>query len=284
MTAHKEKLEKKYVTEKAPDWVDHYTPTQLLEISQDDQKTTKIKSSGKGVCFLNNETVYTSDTYNQTYKLQAWSLSNSDTLQGISVNEILIKDNQYVAMHRLTVIRDTCTISKLDDLNVRVLSDEQSSSRGTIDNSKKVHFVIKDLHIGDVFIIEYSVITAFTEKNYLDKKYFRYIRTIPNGYWYYRRDFFKIINRRSGGLKVSKKYFRNESGNVLPTTEEVIEPGKDFVHEQLNLQLEFKDDIIPAFIDATSLASWEEISSFQLGLRWGLMRLNIQVAILAILQ
>lgn len=258
-----EKLGKKYTHEQAPDWVEHYTAAQLLEISQDDQKTTEIKNSGKGVSFLNNEIVRTDNGKNHVYYLKVWSLSNSDILQSVTVSEILARENEYVAIHRVAVLREGALIDKHGDLNVRVLDDEQSSSRGMINKNKKIHFVIKDLRLGDVFVLEYSVIANFTDKNYLDKEYFRYVRTTPNGYWFYKRDLFKVINARKEKLQVIKKYARDNDNNITEEQPEVVEVGKEFVSENLNLQLEYRDDIIMPYLEVTTPASWKDISSFQ---------------------
>ena len=73
-------------------------------------------------------------------------------------------------------LRHDVLIDKIVDTTFRVFDNEQTSSYGSVNKEKKVHCIINDLRLGDVFIIEYSLVNLITEDNLLDKKYYRSFR------------------------------------------------------------------------------------------------------------
>lgn len=253
--------EKSYSFNKVPNWVSVISDEEIISLTVENEKNEVIKASGKGLCHIRREIINTSELSNQTYLLSAWNLNNPEILQGASVSEVFLKEADHLDLHRIQIIRNGELIDKKDDLKVRVLDDESTSSSGSINKNKKVHIVINNLQLGDVLVWEQTIITTFSEKNHVDKKYFRYIHDLPSGYWFYNKYDFKLIQNRADLICVKQRYFRNENGEKLPEKIVKISQGQSYNFEKIDYILNNKPTEFNPYLEIATDASWKDIST-----------------------
>jgi hypothetical protein len=252
----------KFKTAEAPEWAGKISNEQLLVLSVPNDRAKAVKEAGKGLCYFYKEVLNTTNQQNQDYILRSWHLNNADNLQGASIMEFLINENQHIIMHRLLLIRDGQLIDKTKDLNVRVFNDEKSSSFGTINKTNKVNCVVSDLRLNDIFIQEYSHVTVFKEDNFLDKKFFRSILSSPKEYWFYMKYSYKLIQNRDEKVNVRKKYFRDAEGQKLPEANNLLEKGQSFEFNEENFQYFSKEDMYAPYFEMATDATWEQIAAY----------------------
>lgn len=258
----------RYNIKDSPIWVKKLSNEDLLRISfesKNNNKTSEIRKSGRGICYLLSEVVNTSGEKNETYLLKIWELNNANTLQSASINELLIKSNEHINVHKVSVIRDGVVLDKSSTLNVRIIDDEKYSSQGSINNLKKVHFVINDLKIDDIFVFEYTIVTLFDYNNFLDKKYFNYIKNMPDSYWYYIDYSFKLIQNRDQEISIIKKHFVDDN-NKIDENRVVLNKGEIFTLNLLNFQNENKAGKFNPYIEIATKSTYTDISKYMFSL------------------
>ena len=254
--------EQKYRIADVPSWITPISSEELVSFCTDTEADSEIKRAGKGLAYLKRDVIHTSNSANQRYFLDVWSISNPDILQGASINETSLRDTDTMVIHRVAILRNGSEyIDKTPSLTIRVLDDEASSQRGTIHKTKKVHYIVDDLRLGDTFIAEYSIVTRFTEESHMDKKYFRQMYMLPAGYWFFKKYQFSFIQEREEDVIALKKYFRTLAGELLEEVSQTLRRGDVFSLEERNFQIHRKSDMFVPCIEIATKATWEGISA-----------------------
>ena len=255
--------EEKYTQSKQPAWVETLSDGALISLSKDSPENKELKRAGKGLVYIKKEIIHTTYSKNEKYILETWSVSNPEILQSSSINEFLLNSNDRIIFHRIGVIRDESVyIDKLPTLTIRVLDDEVSSDRGTINKRKKVHCVMEDVRFQDTLVLEYTVETVFTESNFLDKKYFRYSTVLPVGYWFYKKYEFSVINNRKEDISVAQKYFRNEKNEKIDEPISTLKEGETFTFSKEDFHPEKRNEYFLPYLEFATVATWTEIASY----------------------
>ncbi len=251
--------EKRYFIKPSPDWVDDISKEKILKIVSEGESVFKEKGVDKAFCYLYRNTINTSDKSSQMNLFRMWALNTPDFLQSASVSEDFLSANEYLEINKVLVVRDGVVVDKIKDLTVRVIDDELNSINGSISNNKKVNIIINDLRLGDVFIYESTVFNDFDKKNILDKKYFRYLHSMPSSFWFYKEYNFTVIQNRKTDIKIIKKCFINESGEKIDDESTVIKTGEVFKFEKLNFQTKSIPNMYNPYIEIATSASWDDI-------------------------
>lgn len=258
-------FEGKYSIVPAPEWAEPSTEEEIIQKFTPSEKGKQILDSGKQICFEFKEVLNTSNSKNEDYVFRSWIVNSSEVLQGAAIMDFVLRENEYIKMHRVFVCRNGKIIDKIQDINVRLFDNEQSSSYGTIDNQKKINCIVLDLRLGDIFVQEYTQETIFSEKNFLDKKFFRFFFRSPSSNWFYGYHLFKLINNRQEGITTKKSYFRDEINSRIPDELNSVKPGEHYIHEFVDHKSLDQDDVYPPFVEIVSDSSWEEISTYTTG-------------------
>jgi len=247
---------------KRPSWVSVITDGEILKISEDNDQIKALRLEGKYISYLDKNILHTTNSKTEDYVFKIWSLDTSELLQGASVLEMKIKDNEDINLYRIAVIRDGNIIDKKDSLVVRKLDDEVGSSSGSIQRTKKINCIINGLEIRDILILEYGKITSFGAENEIDKKYLQYIKTLPfNSYWFYKGYFFEIIQNRSEDLLVVNRYVKDENGENVKGEKE-LSSGSNYKFEKHNFQFNYRDDVYAPYLEIATKATWSQISTY----------------------
>jgi transglutaminase-like putative cysteine protease len=130
-----------------------------------------------------------------------------------------------------------------------------------INQAKKINFSIPDLRLDDVLVEEYTIVTEFDNESFLDKKFFRFSRTLPVAYWYYSDFTLSFINNRKEELVVRKKYFRDQEGKQLPPEDVAVPKGETYHFQQLSFQTTYKENVLFEEIEVASKATWGEVGN-----------------------
>lgn len=266
----------KYLFTEAPSWADKITDPELVKRLKYDSKIQELKNSGRRFCFLFNNIFYTSNEKNVDYLMMVWYLRDTDDLQGASISEFFLTEHQSLNIHRMAIVREGVLIDKTKDLTIRVFDDERSSSFGSINKTKKIHCVVGDVRLGDIFLLEYSIVTVFGEKNVLDKNYVRYIRNMPNGYWFYENYTFKLIQDRDEEIVVNQKYFRDETDKKISIPQVFLKRGENFIFSKVDFQTQYVENYYTPYIQLATNTSWNKISSYIYSLYEDSLRVDLK--------
>ena len=98
---------------------------------------------------------------------------------------------------------------------MRLLDDERNSLCGTFSQAKNVNFVISDLRLGDLLILEHSTVTTFDESDAIDKKYYRHIKELATGTWLHAKYEFTFMNDRAEPICIKQRYFRDVTETLV---------------------------------------------------------------------
>lgn len=243
---------------KAPAWANPATDAELIELTRETAVARAVRESGKGYCYRYAETFKTSNESNERSSINIWHLSDADLLQGASVHQFTVRESESIQFHRLAVIRNGTLIEKKDEATIRVLDDEENSGQGTIHKTKKVHCLIDDVRLNDIFVLEFTSVTVFDEAYSLDRLYADYRKSFSAGYWQYATYCLRVINKRAEPLEVRKQYFATaeENGAV-----EIVASDQEFVFLKENFLLPNIPDAFNPCIEIMTQATWKQISS-----------------------
>jgi len=257
--------EGKYSIEPPPLWADPATEQEIIQKCIPTEKGKNVLNSGKPICFEYKEVLNTQNSKNEDYIFRSWILNAPDVLQGAAIMDFVLRENESIKMHRVFVSRNGQIIDKIQDINIRIFDNEQSSSYGTIDNQKKVNCIILDLRLGDIFIQEYTLLRTFEDKNFLDKKYFRFFLRYPVSNWFYSEHNFTLINNREESIKSKKAYFRDNQGNKLPEEIQILNTGDRFQNQFLDHQGIELENVYNPFVELVTVSEWKAISTYITG-------------------
>src|SRR5262249_11331290 len=215
----------------APAWAEKISDEHMLEtVSQieSDAHLMEWKASQKGICYVYKRVLHTSKEHNIEYALTAWPLSTPEILQSASIQEQSLGSRDHLLLHRIKVLRNGKILDKKTNVIVRLLDDESGSSGGTLLKMQKAHFIISDLRLGDVLIVESSKVTTFDGSNVIDRRYHRYIQPLATGIWLYATYDFKVINDRAEAICIKQKYFRDTAGSLVDDDGAIVKKGETF--------------------------------------------------------
>ncbi len=249
----------------APPWVETITDddlTQLILTRDADAETTQRRNSGSLICQVKKKIISSSSTVNHEYNIQAWTLSTPDLLQGASASEVHLRNAERFTLHRVAVIRNGIYIDKLPEFTVRILDDESSSSLNSLTKRKKLHYVISDVRLGDIFIMENSIVHDFANLPLLDTEYALFSHSLPDSHWYYSHYYFALLQHRDKNILVKKRYARSASGEREKDEVTSVPKGGSFIFQKFDyVQVYQKDTFVPFFEIATD-ATWESIAAY----------------------
>ncbi len=256
-----DKNENKICLEEAPDWTKEITEKELVELTKTTTSSGPTNENITCVCFLHRRVFRTSPTQNEDYYAFVYRLDTPELLQGAAINDYLINKEQRMVLHRLGVIRNGEYLDKQQDSLTRVLDDESQSAQGSINQQKKVHIMVSDFRLGDVLVLEYSIITEFLKENCIDPEYLRFTHNFPQRNWLTTNYTFAFINDRAQDVAVKKRYFRHNNGKLVEETK-VIHPKETFLFEEKNFQTKFGPDEMAPFFEIATVASWKYVYRF----------------------
>lgn len=249
-----------YATVPNPEWVQQITANDLLSLVGEYISPVKTAEEKIYTCYLSQAVIYTSNNKNQDYTLLVYGLDWPDVVQSASITEYLLLENQTIDFHRIGVIRNEEYIDKSQDVILRSFDNENSSSSGSILGGKKINCTVVDLRLGDIFVIEYTIRTDFSSKFYLDSQYYRYMFHLPQNNWLYKSFSFRFIQNRDRVINIKKRYFRDDSGEIIP--EEIkLKKGEKFDFKIIDFHKTYEPNVFVPFFEITSEASWQQISN-----------------------
>jgi hypothetical protein len=249
----------------SPAWANALPDLELLEIIANNENTeqvTQAKEQGKGICYIYDQKLRTTNERNEIYYLRVWDLNQSDLLQSASIQDHTLGTYERLVFHRVSVVRNGKWIDKIQDLRIRILDDDQNSGRGTIHKKKKVNCVIDDLRIGDVLVLEHTKTNTFTEKRFIDKKYWRFTQILPDGHWFFSQYKYSVRSERAEDLCMRKRFFRDEKGNRLPEEDTIMHTGDVFSFEKVNFRIDTSNDVYTPLFEVATVATWSEIAAY----------------------
>jgi hypothetical protein len=247
----------------APLWADPLSEEGILALVASVESEKQImghKANNKGVCHTHVRKVRTTETATDEYNLSIWSLSTPETLQSASIQEHPLGSRDILLIHRAGILRGGIYIDKTSHLSINVLDDESGSGHGSLLGRSKAHFVIGDLRLGDVLVLEMTKTTAFDESSALDREYMRYVQTLPGDLWMYGVYEFTLLQGRARPVFVRKKYFRDESGARLPNEDILLAQGETFTFRKECLYAEEPQDAFVPLFEIATAAAWDEIA------------------------
>ena len=247
----------------AGDWTNSLSDSQIIELLVDTDFSREQTDEGRDYCYFLHKYSKVDDDTTSDYALMAYSLTQPENLERASMYDMVLEENEFFNIHRISVYRNGVLIDKTGDTTIKVLDNESNSNRGIISSSKKLNFSIKDLHLDDILVLEDTRTKVFTEKEFLRKDFTKYIYVTPDTYWAYGKYHFKFINNRNKRVAYKNVFFRDEEGNVLPSEVKYLEQGEAFEvlkNDYIN-SVDPNREIFP-FVDLATDSTWKELSNY----------------------
>lgn len=256
----------KFTIDPIPAWVPPISTEEFIQsICHDKQAIHSDQDNKIYTCYRERRIVRASKDMTEDYRMLVYHLDWPELLQSAAVFDAGVQNDQRIVFHRLGVIRDSVFIDKLTDTTFRIFDNENSSSQGSITKEKKIHGIINDMRIGDIFVLEYSVIIDFSEEGCLDRQYFRIAHSLPPSNWIQKKYLFQFIHNREEDICLRKRFFRNEQGEII-NEETILHKGDDYTFEKNDFQSPYESHTFSPIFEIATIASWEEISSYLLRL------------------
>ena len=244
-------------------WTSAINDNELIaRITDSDFAQQQIKE-GRDYCFFLDKVCYENDAGSGEYTCFAYTLNEPSNLEHASAVDYVLAANQTYHLHRYSVLRNGVLVDKIPDLQIKVLDNEGQSGKGVFNSNKTINIRIKDLHLGDVLIIEETKMTTYKERDVLQKAYDSYFLSLPNNYWAYGKYKFSFINDREKTIAYQKLFFRNADGTILSPQTYYLKKGERFVWEQTNFNNATDTNVeINPFFQFTTDATWNNLSNF----------------------
>ena len=248
---------------KAKPWAQSLSDEAIKNLIQETEFSREQTELGRDFCFFLNKNFYTDDEKNADYALMAYTLSQPENLERISMYDMVLEENEHFEIHRISVLRNGVLIDKIPDTTIKVLDNENQSGGGILSRSKKLNISIRDLHLNDVIILEDCKVKTFAEKEFLRKDFAKHVYVSPDTYWAYGHYNYRFINERSKRIAYKKCFFRDAQGEVLPSAVEYLEKGAFFELNYTNYinPVDANRELYP-FVDFVTDASWNELSNY----------------------
>ena len=201
----------------AGDWTNSLSDSEMEKLLVETDFSREQTDEGRDYCYFLHKYSKIDDNSTSDYTLMAYTLTQPENLERASMYDMILEENEYFSIHRISVYRNGQLIDKTADTTIKVLDNEGQSGRGIISSSKKLNFSIKDLHLDDILILEDTKEKVFTEKEFLRRDFMKYVYVTPDTYWAYGKYHFKLINNRNKRVAYKDVFFRDEQGNVIPS-------------------------------------------------------------------
>ena len=247
----------------AGDWANSLSDSEMEKLLVETDFSREQTDEGRDYCYFLHKYSKIDDNSTSDYTLMAYTLTQPENLERASMYDMILEENEYFSIHRISVYRNGQLIDKTADTTIKVLDNEGQSGRGIISSSKKLNFSIKDLHLDDILILEDTKEKVFTEKEFLRRDFMKYVYITPDTYWAYGKYHFKLINNRDKRVAYKDVFFRDEQGNVIPSQVKYLAQGEAFeiVQENYINPVDPNREIFP-FIDFATDSTWKELSNY----------------------
>ncbi len=248
---------------KAEAWTNSLSDEQVIELLKDTDFSQEQTDEGRDFCYFLHKYCRVDNDTTSDYAFMAYTLTQPENLERASMYDMVLEENEYFDIHRISVFRNGKIIDKTPDTTVKVLDNENQSGRGVLSSSKKLNFSIKDLHLNDILILEDMKVKVFTEKEFLRRDFVKNVYVTPDTYWAYGKYHYKFINDRDKSVAYKNVFFRDEQGNVLPSEIRTLEKGETFEILQYNYinPVDPSREIFP-FIDFATESNWKDLSNY----------------------
>lgn len=257
----------KFVIKPAPGWAQSPSENQIVNSIKSTPLRENQFLNNKDHCYFLKKIFLTKNDQNNEYTSMLYSVNQTDSLDFTSIYEVVISKNEVFELNRIFVVREGKIVDKINDIDVKVFDNENSSKDWIIDNSKKINIKVFDIRIWDVFYIEHNIVENLPQEDFLRKKYIKYILQQPSSYWTY--DIFEsiFINERQHDVVYKKYFFRDKKWkvledkiNILKTWEKYVLTLKDFDSENKE-----KNILNPYIYFATKDSEkniWDELNKY----------------------
>ncbi|WP_311324677.1 hypothetical protein [Capnocytophaga sputigena] len=252
-----------YSFSEAPDWAKSLSDNEMVQLLVETDFSREQTDEGRDYCYFLHKYSKVDGNSTSDYTLMAYTLTQPENLERASMYDMVLEENEYFTIHRISVYRNGQLIDKTADTTIKVLDNEGQSGRGIISSSKKLNFSIKDLHLDDILILEDTKEKVFTEKEFLRRDFMKYVYVTPDTYWAYGKYHFKLINNRNKRVAYKDVFFRDEQGNVIPSQVKYLAQGEAFeiVQENYINPVDPNREIFP-FIDFATDSTWKDLSNY----------------------
>lgn len=252
-----------YRIEPAAAWADSITDEEVITYIKDSEFAEKQISEGRDFCYFLNKTYYTDDQQNAEYLCMAYTLNESANLERASIIDMILEEGETYLLHRIKVFREGKLIDKIKDTQIKIFENEDQSSGGVLNKSKKINLSIKDLRLHDVLVMEDARVKTFSERDFLRKDFSKYVWVSPDVYWAYGKYHFTFINQREKNVSCKSVFFRDEAGAIIEPEMKTLKKGERFEFVQQNYinNVDINREIHP-FVDFATEATWEELSDY----------------------
>ncbi|MDO4228241.1 MAG: hypothetical protein Q4C98_00340 [Capnocytophaga sp.] len=247
----------------AESWTNTLSNTQLIELLTDTDFSREQTDLGRDFCYFLHKYCRVDNDKTSDYAFMAYTLTQPENLERASMYDMVLEENEYFDIHRISVYRNGQIIDKTPDTTVKVLDNENQSGRGILSSSKKLNISIKDLHLNDILILEDTKVKMFTEKEFLRRDFVKNVYVTPDTYWAYGKYHYKFINARDKRVAYKNFFFRDEAGNVLPSEVNYLNQGEAFeiLHSDYINPVDTSREIFP-FIDFATESNWKDLSNY----------------------
>ena len=247
----------------AADWSESLSDSEIISLLVETDFSREQTDEGRDYCYFLNKYYKVDDNSTSDYALMAYTLIQPENLERASMYDMGLEENESLNIHRISVYRNGELLDKTADTTIKILDNENQSNRGIISSSKKLNFSIKDLHLGDILILEDCRVKVFTEKEFLRRDFMKYVYVTPDTYWAYGNYHFKLINNRNKQLAYKNVFFRDQEGNVLPNEIKYLAQGESFDIVKTNYinPVDPNREVFP-FIDFATDSTWKDLSNY----------------------
>lgn len=247
----------------APEWVKSPSNKELFEVTQETDFSKQINNENKDFCFYLNKVKNHHDNAFFDYSCVIYSITQSQTLEIASVEDIYLEEFGTVDFHRITVIREGEIIDKIPDTKIKIFDNENQSQGGVYNNTKKINVAISDLRLYDIIIVERTINTHFAEKEYIRNEFLKHIFVTPEIYWGYGEYRFEFQNNTSKNVAYQSFFFRNEQKEIIAAEKQILSSGESYVffEKNYNNPVDPIREVYP-FIDFATDADWQALSNF----------------------
>ena len=252
-----------YNFENPASWVTVLSEDDIINKTKETEFSRAQIEEERDYCYFLNKIQHTCEQANSEFISMAYTLNDPTNLETASINEVVLEDNEFYKIHRISVIREGKLIDKIPDVQIKILDDEKQSSTGVLNNFKKINITIKDLQLYDIIITENTLTKTFNEDEFLRKDFFKYVWVSPDIYWAYGDFKFTVINDRENQIACKKVYFRDENGNVIAPETSYLQKGEQFLYHQKDYinPVDASREIFP-FIDFATVKDWKSLSNY----------------------
>lgn len=248
---------------KAEAWTNSLSDEQIIDLLKDTDFSRRQTDEGRDFCYFLHKYFKVDNNTTSDYAFMAYTLTQPENLERASMYDMILEENEYFDINRISVFRNGKIIDKTPDTTVKVLDNENQSGRGVLSSSKKLNFSIKDLHLNDILILEDVKVKVFTEKEFLRRDFVKNVYVTPDTYWAYGKYHYKFINDRDKPVAYKDFFFRDDQWNVIPGQTKTLGKGESFEI----LQYDYINPVDPSreifpFVDFATQSNWKDLSNY----------------------